>query len=1374
MSCHSEWKRYVRPNPRSIDVNTCTMGGGLKSSEVHESSNNTTADLKIKEKQGRIYQYDLETHFNNEDSSAAGYITSFPNYSKTNNDSSFFIGDGLVDQGNPSSVASHPSAGFAVNDNEIIAPRFCTPLASKRRAKAFCNKIGDTSGTIYMVNSSDLLTSTVESNAALVSSRFGNTNFGTFKRQEWEFKTMPGSERVKAVSVQVLISVAIAIVSTVAIYAVAGALSLAVEFTGGLAAAPLVAGASRFTSVISKVANIGGKAKRIAKSLQTIDLAAGAGAGAGTGAGFGTIYGYSSFAVFRTGLLSLVKALPEASLKLLLRITSSTSLGYGKVVASQAGKGFFKTALKSTLTTRLGISTVTGITAVESATVFAEVIRKLIDKTDYWKNSEDSAGRKSCIYDSSNRVRYLYFDKKDIAGCCNITECGIAGGTKLVCKRVAYNGDPVVCCLNDFAINLDNRDTCFQTPARQRTCAPRYRDLSSTECMNNVYKFCSGEILFAGQTDWTDLWSRKNININDLMAGDEYDTASKFWKKKQIKKYLSNEVTIKKSNICLNAIVRWMFPDQLLKTWDDFKNITINYEDAIVLNGADINGLALTIMLIDDIFDRFLSEGGSIFSQIDSDGITNREFSDNLFDICKTVPSLCKNRLNSICKNYKIDDLKLNPKIMNWCGCYLNQEEYNRVYGRYQVSTECLPICNNDSVIPIVTDNFTKKVCTQSICIIDQITLDIMSTSIKGGIQFEQICSGCTRYNTKYSNNYKYGYYDPEIEKPEDLPSFLYQISTFTKNSIDPRFYTNKNVVNYLYYYGFAGVDFTKDDVINSPNIKNFELTDPDFAKELIDYLKDIQIEKPKSIVCTSIENGNKNCTNFLPYYKDELDYKVLNNRTNYTIGLGLYQSSINLFLEDNVYSTLSQGNYSNTELIYFYTLLSTHYITPVVLIKAKIENNSIFISHREKWKNVSSGETITDLSEYCFSLVDLLPVDLVTDVNYFINSDKGGFGGLGSNNTGILNAPLVLMIPIHHLTQVKYIEGKREDIYYDDWEDKFKFTLDATFNGDAEDESNKTYWSNRALPHSYSDFKQKIVQQNLHLVLTDNSIKHNTEKVDLTKLSFNYMKAIKKFLNITQNENFDAKNISIYNLLTANQLNFDSSWYENQKKLQRILEMEKSVNFREDSQQCTCLMNDMNFNIADSIIDGSLKLSQNCTGDNKCYNSEGDVVSCSSKLADLKFDIIIENGGSGIEKIDLNKIDVLLPSGLNKPIFISYELSPDGKLTSLKVENYPNENYSVLDVVYNLDFSNAISNSLTDFVAPVVNFQIQEIDEDEDDKPNDRHNPKNNISKDFIGRLYKDRNNIITLVLGFFLFILFIMYIALKPSPIKFVKNKP
>lgn len=1395
MTC-SKFNNYPQPNPRGKFVNACTMGGGEDSSTVHKTDATRNREYK---------QFDIEFGLEGVSTSAGKSLMAFPEYATDIGSASFFLGDGLKHQGNPGSVGQNPiSKSQPTQDNQIIAPHFCTPLASKKRAEKYCNAIGDSSGSVYILPGKDVVsTGSDESNPSQTATRYGRTFFGKFNRNEWKFHSLPGADHAKKDAIKVFIFVELTIAIHILLYAIFAVLDF---LTGGALTelAGFVEGAADYLSGLASAALEG-----------AIDAAGLTSAYASATATAGAISGAVSSALSYTTSFFSLGLLGEGGILTSGFLSSDVELGIisegGDAAIGDGDSIFYKNPLfdeskvgaegdidgetaetdidkaynnddDATVTTRPGDDdadvndeddsdekTLTekikeyyksvkrnlrklvtkkrlAIYATSKKIEFGTGLSKLLGVNNEWDAMEDGYSRKSCLYDDTNQVRYIY--KKGIGGCCGHT-CAIEGGTKLICQRQAYNGDPVVCCLNDFALDVSDRDRCFQTKNRQRTCGPRYRDLAGYSCIAVVYTFCSGQVSFEGQNDWTDLWSSKPININDLMNGDEYmANPTEFYKSTSTATYKTDDVKIEKSDICRNAMVRWMFPDQSITSWDILKKSTETYEGDIILNAADTFGLQKSMNLMGEVIGRYLEEGGSLFGQLDADGITNRNFVSELKEICTTTPSLCATQLYSICRNYKIEDMAENPNILEWCGCYLDSSEYDKHYGRYNISAECTPICNRDDVIPRITDNYTKAICTESKCIIDSTILNIISSSIGGNISFNQVCHGCTRYNNNFLNKQHTGQSPNSAGSSDSNISINYvvELSVFSKRDVpDDSTASNTLMMTYILYFGSTGVDFTRG-LVDDIGLLT-KLTSPDFKSKVVSNLNDTTIDKPSSVVCSQTDTGPRVCRCFIPI-PDSTPFNTINftNRTSYTVGLGIYEDAYNLVITEQLAQLKTENE---TEMVNLFSILSIHYICPVILLKAQISNNIIQISNKGKWYNFDSALELTDLTEYCFTLLDLAPTESMYDINYIINNgntsdndlkNNRSYGDQGQSNKGITNASLVLVVP---LTDLMY-----DGAFYNS---QFDFTLDST----------NTKWAKDAIPHPV--FSSRLTQQNLVLSLTNYTANN---KVDLSKFSFNFSSII------TKHKITDITDFCLYNMLSAFEINFNYRYNNNTINFQQILDKEQGISYTNDVQTCDCIMTDSNISVIDSKILGSLNLNQNCTGSSVCYNKAGKEVSCSEPVVENIFNITITNGGSGITTVDVNKLNVFnTPTNASKPFFTDYSVDATGKLVSLTAGNaatgYPDDQ----SAQYTIDFSTAVK-GVANFEHPVAYYTVKPFDNnDPGANPNDHHHVKENVFKDYIEPIFKERYSTLTIVFGVFLFLCVFMFIALKPNPVNFKK---
>ena len=938
----------------------------------------------------------------------------------------------------------------------------------------------------------------------------------------------------------------------------------------------------------------------------------------------------------------------------------------------------------------------------------------------YWKNIAVQ-GDRSCYYEDTNERRRVTF------GCCNWS-CGIVGGTQLVCERVAYNGDPAVCCLKDLKINNDI-DNCWQTSRRQRTCAPRFRDLSKLPCIEAVMPFCTGEIMFHTQTHWTDIWTNKEININGLMIDDKYTDGSSDG---YILTLTEDQTVVKKSNICKDAIVRWMFPNnETLTKWNQLKEINSDF----ILSTADKFGVIKTKELMFKIFDKYTKEGGSLFAEIDADGITIKGFVKTLHDICFTTPSLCEQSLKKICSDYTIRDFKNDPNILKWCGCYLDRSEYEKYTTRYDVEIECTPYCNLDFVIPLVSPNHMKKICTQSICIMDSMSLDIISSSIEGKLEFSQVCGGCTRNKTKNTYNLTdehlkltssdtiksnpYSHFNPSVS----IITYLYA------NSIPRKISYTDPYTDLLLRYGNYGVDF------QYMNVQN-----------LTDDLK-------------SVYKSMKNQTLFEPHGTDDIttlpSFSTIDREKKY-VKLGVYQEDCAYFdehvsitsviptvlnyIKDNSDEPITNDRSNEIkEVKYFHS----PYICPVVLIKLKFDDkNKLKLYHQGVKKDLSTK--IKDLSEYCFTFIDLSPGGQhklsVMDINYLSDNTKG---------SNPMDANLVLVVPLSHLK-----------VGEDEYNNEFDFTIDLVH----------TYYSNKTVKHSYFT----NLQNNLHITLTENAY-HNNKKIDLSNFIFEFTTIInKRNLTKTNDTEFLTAGYNIQVINTYPSHTQTGSGSSKTGKLTSLLEIEnriEEIGNETDIATCNCKMSDINIHLDNTKVHGDLKLSMNCTGDNTCYDDDGNNISCSAKLL-KKLNVKIVTSGRNIKSIDDSKITLT-----NKPIDvekIEFESFIENNQLNKIIITTDDDIFDEGDD-YDLNFNNGIEyTNTTDYIVPEATASIIRtsfLDEAREDISNHQTIDINlepnikDIANEYIHDFFKNKYLTTVIILGVFLLFCIISFITMKPQ---------
>ncbi len=124
------------------------------------------------------------------------------------------------------------------------------------------------------------------------------------------------------------------------------------------------------------------------------------------------------------------------------------------------------------------------------------------DSTEWTFDSQGGIG--DCAYNDCDE--YLDFG----GGCCNGC-CGISG-SGANCRRTAFLGDPITCCLSDYVCTSGRSDgiTCFADDRKQRTCDPNYRDMGGIGYQDTLYNFCVGN--FSDGTPDPNLTSEQFFN----------------------------------------------------------------------------------------------------------------------------------------------------------------------------------------------------------------------------------------------------------------------------------------------------------------------------------------------------------------------------------------------------------------------------------------------------------------------------------------------------------------------------------------------------------------------------------------------------------------------------------------------------------------------------------------------------------------------------------------------------------------------------------------------------------------------------------------------------------------------------------------------
>lgn len=119
---------------------------------------------------------------------------------------------------------------------------------------------------------------------------------------------------------------------------------------------------------------------------------------------------------------------------------------------------------------------------------------------------------------------------------------------------------------------------------------------------------------------------------------------------------------------------------------------------------------------------------------------------EDVVKVCSSYVGGCDNTLSAVCSGFTAQELGGNPNQARLCGCFMAPAEYDKSGGVFGVGKECSPTCLLQSAVkPRDPSNQTDFLrCKQSICIIDDVTINILGKSTAGNISFNQACSSCS------------------------------------------------------------------------------------------------------------------------------------------------------------------------------------------------------------------------------------------------------------------------------------------------------------------------------------------------------------------------------------------------------------------------------------------------------------------------------------------------------------------------------------------------------------------------------------------------------------------------------------------------------
>jgi len=306
-------------------------------------------------------------------------------------------------------------------------------------------------------------------------------------------------------------------------------------------------------------------------------------------------------------------------------------------------------------------------------------------------------------------------------------------GRRAVCQRNNYasmsdgNQEEIIgCCLRDYNFvsrfserpcltnahlisgieTTTNDDSlCFVLGSnRTRTCHPKHRSVTTTECQDALFDYCLG--VGVGFDEWASRWC----------AGSNLP-------------------------ICVQIIMRNLVgnPEPYYNDFAQGACHSGTFTPTAIPSSAYNNrdGFLWSTKVITAAYKRFKSEGYDLASEV------YHPLEDVFYTLFRLAPGISEDVLKDFCSDKSINDLTSDEATLKYCGCYLPDEEYGEYLTNYGINKECTPTCSRLDVIPLSKpDGVSKLHCTQTVCVIDDVTIDLINSSA-GTISFANICGGC-------------------------------------------------------------------------------------------------------------------------------------------------------------------------------------------------------------------------------------------------------------------------------------------------------------------------------------------------------------------------------------------------------------------------------------------------------------------------------------------------------------------------------------------------------------------------------------------------------------------------------------------------------
>ena len=297
-------------------------------------------------------------------------------------------------------------------------------------------------------------------------------------------------------------------------------------------------------------------------------------------------------------------------------------------------------------------------------------------------------------------------------GCESFTCCKVLGKRKK-CVRAEFKGDNTACSMRTIIGGTfeakNSSTTCFADDIRYRTCAPEVRGPSASDSLPYIGDWCRSDDI---TTQVNPNPQADPVGFNDSISNDTYQ--------------------------------QWQYSDGPEGNYKTKWQGELANSECKVAMSVNKDTSARYREILEPTARRFFIDDNNPI--LDSTNPNFDPFLDEIISLCKMYPGACDEVLTERCSTVTRSDLEESEYLTRVCGCFMPDEQYGSL-GNLGVKRECEPTCVLQGTIKQGDRDGRAIECTDTLCIINNVSLNILDNSSTGNISFSQMCKSCGDVN---------------------------------------------------------------------------------------------------------------------------------------------------------------------------------------------------------------------------------------------------------------------------------------------------------------------------------------------------------------------------------------------------------------------------------------------------------------------------------------------------------------------------------------------------------------------------------------------------------------------------------------------------